>query len=74
MTGAHSSSRAQHAAFDAEATLYVSIPKSCAMGLAFLSPEITSAILEGIHPKELSLARIPKLLPLPWTEHRHLLG
>jgi site-specific DNA recombinase len=42
--------------------------------LAFLSPDATSAILEGRQPAGLSLARIPKLLPLPWTKHRHLLG
>jgi DNA invertase Pin-like site-specific DNA recombinase len=42
--------------------------------LAFLSPDATSAILEGRQPAGLSLARIPKLLPLPRTEHRHLLG
>jgi hypothetical protein len=45
-----------------------------ALRLAFLSPEVTSAILEGGQPAGLSLAQIPKLLPLPWTEHRHLLG
>jgi site-specific DNA recombinase len=45
-----------------------------ALRLAFLSPDITSAILEGRQPKELSLARIPKLLPLSWIEHRRLLG
>jgi hypothetical protein len=42
--------------------------------LAFLSPEVTSAILEGRQPVSLSLARTPKLLPLPWTEHQDLLG
>ena len=42
--------------------------------LAFLSPQATSAILEGSQPAELSLPRIPKLLPLRWTEHRHLLS
>jgi site-specific DNA recombinase len=42
--------------------------------LAFLSPDITSVILEGTQPAGLSLARIPKLLPLPWTEHHRLLG
>jgi site-specific DNA recombinase len=42
--------------------------------LAFLSPEATSAILEGSQPAGLSLARIPKLLPLKWTDHRSLLG
>jgi site-specific DNA recombinase len=45
-----------------------------ALRLAFLAPEITSAVLEGSQPKELSLARIPKLLPLSWAEHRPLLG
>jgi DNA invertase Pin-like site-specific DNA recombinase len=45
-----------------------------ALRLAFLSPEITSAILEGRQPAGLSLARIPKLLPLPWAQHRRLLG
>jgi site-specific DNA recombinase len=45
-----------------------------ALRLAFLSPELTSAILEGRQPAALSLAQIPKLLPLPWTEHRRLLG
>jgi len=44
-----------------------------ALRLAFLSPDITSAILEGRQPAGLSLARIPKLLPLPWTDHRRLL-
>jgi site-specific DNA recombinase len=42
--------------------------------LAFLSPDITSAILEGRQPSGLSLTKIPKLLPLPWTEHQRLLG
>ncbi len=42
--------------------------------LAFLTPEVTSAILDGRQPAGLSLAQIPKTLPLPWTEHRHLLG
>jgi site-specific DNA recombinase len=45
-----------------------------ALRLAFLSPEVTSAILEGSQPAGLALAQIPKLLPLPWTEHRRLLG
>jgi site-specific DNA recombinase len=42
-----------------------------ALRLAFLSPEVTAAITEG---RQLALARIPKLLPLSWTEHRHMLG
>jgi site-specific DNA recombinase len=42
--------------------------------LAFLAPDLTSAILEGRQPAGLSLARILKLLPLSWTEHQRLLG
>jgi site-specific DNA recombinase len=45
-----------------------------ALRLAFLAPEVTSAVLEGRQPKELSLAQVPKLLPLSWIEHRALLG
>jgi DNA invertase Pin-like site-specific DNA recombinase len=45
-----------------------------ALRLAFLSPDVTSAILEARQPAALSLVRIPKLLPLHWTEHRPLLG
>jgi DNA invertase Pin-like site-specific DNA recombinase len=42
--------------------------------LAYLSPEVTSAILEGSQPASLSLARIPKLLSLKWVDHRSLLS
>jgi site-specific DNA recombinase len=45
-----------------------------ALRLAFLSPDVTSAILEGTQAAAISLSRIPKLLPLPWTEHQSLLG
>jgi site-specific DNA recombinase len=45
-----------------------------ALRLAFLSPEVTSAILEGKQPDGLTLPRVPKLLPLSWMEHRRLLG
>jgi site-specific DNA recombinase len=45
-----------------------------ALRLAFLSPEVTSAMLEGRQPIGLTLARIPKLLPLSWIEHRDLFG
>jgi site-specific DNA recombinase len=50
-------------------------PKVVRQGLrlAFLSPEVTSTVLEDKYPG-LSLSRIPKLLPLIWTEQRHLLG
>jgi hypothetical protein len=42
--------------------------------LAFLSSEVVSAILDGSQPASLSLAQIPKLLSLKWTDHRSLLG
>jgi site-specific DNA recombinase len=44
-----------------------------ALRLAFLSPAVTSAILEGSQPAGLSLSQIPKLLPLPWAEHQRML-
>jgi site-specific DNA recombinase len=44
-----------------------------ALRLAFLSPDVTSAVLEGRLPAGFSLAQIPKLLPLPWAAHRRLL-
>jgi site-specific DNA recombinase len=44
-----------------------------ALRLAFLSPDVASAILEGRQAAGLSLARIPKLLALAWTEHQSLL-
>jgi site-specific DNA recombinase len=44
-----------------------------ALRLAFLSPDVTSAIFEG-QLADLSLAQIPKLLPLAWAMQRHLLG
>jgi site-specific DNA recombinase len=43
-----------------------------ALRLAFLSPEVTSAILDG--SAELSPAQIPKLLPSPWAQQRRVLG
>jgi site-specific DNA recombinase len=45
-----------------------------ALRLAFLLPEVTSAILEGKQTAGLTLPRVPKLLPLSWMEHRRLLG
>jgi hypothetical protein len=45
-----------------------------ALRLAFLSPEVTWAILEGRQISGLSLAQIPKLLALPWVEHGRLLA
>jgi site-specific DNA recombinase len=48
-------------------------PKVVRQGLrlAFLSPAVTSAILESHH--DLTLVNIPKLLPLPWHEQRLML-
>jgi site-specific DNA recombinase len=45
-----------------------------ALRLAFLSPDVSSAILGGRHSPRLALARIPKLLSLAWSEHRQLLS
>ena len=45
-----------------------------ALRLAFLSPDVTSAIIDGGQPSGLYLAQIPNLLPLQWTAHRRLLG
>jgi site-specific DNA recombinase len=49
-------------------------PKVVRQGLrlAFLSPEVTSAILEGDRPLELK--QIPKLLPISWHEQRLMLS
>jgi hypothetical protein len=43
-----------------------------ALRLAFLSPDATSAILDGRRSPGLALAIIPKALPLPWKDHRRL--
>jgi site-specific DNA recombinase len=44
--------------------------------LAFLSPEITTAILDGRQPVHLTAARLCRLtdLPLAWSEQHTLLG
>ena len=44
-----------------------------ALRLAFLSPDVTSAIIDARQPSGLSLAQIPKLLHLQWMKHRRLL-
>jgi site-specific DNA recombinase len=44
-----------------------------ALRMAFLSPEVTSAMLEGRQSAGLTLARVPKLLSLSWVEHGRLL-
>jgi site-specific DNA recombinase len=40
-----------------------------ALRLAFLSPRVTSSILEGDQPEWLTLRQIPKRLPLIWATH-----
>jgi hypothetical protein len=45
------------------------------VGLAFLSPELVEAILQGRQPIELTATRLTELdLPLDWTEQRKLLA
>ena len=44
-----------------------------ALRLAFLAPDVTSALLDGRQPAGFSLAQIPRPLPLSWGEHRRLL-
>jgi site-specific DNA recombinase len=42
--------------------------------LAFLAPDITEAILEGSHPRDLTLAKLCQRLPLAWPQQRRTLG
>src|SRR5262249_6118934 len=45
------------------------------VGLAFLSPELVDAILQGRQPVALTATRLTELdLPLDWTEQRKLLS
>ncbi len=45
------------------------------VGLAFLSPELVGAILQGRQPVELTATRLTELdLPLDWTEQHKLLA
>jgi hypothetical protein len=45
------------------------------VGLAFLSPELVDAILQGRQPVDLTATRLTALdLPLGWTEQRKLLA
>jgi ParB-like chromosome segregation protein Spo0J len=45
------------------------------VGLAFLSPQLVEAILQGRQPIELSATRLTELdLPLDWTEQHKLLA
>jgi site-specific DNA recombinase len=65
-----------HQSIEHLAAAYSAHPKVVRQNLrlAFLSPDVTSAILEGRQPVGLSGAQIPKLLALPWIHHRRLLA
>ena len=49
---------------------------SRALPLAFLAPEIVTAILHGNQPVDLTAEKLKRLRPLPdlWTEQKHALG
>lgn len=69
----------QNRKFDSAEALAASVklhPKVVRQELryAFLAPAITEAILTGDRPPALSLARIPKTLPLAWSEQCRSLG
>jgi hypothetical protein len=45
------------------------------VGLAFLSPELVEAILQGRQPVEVTTTRLTEFdLPLDWTEQHKLLA
>jgi DNA invertase Pin-like site-specific DNA recombinase len=56
-----------------EANLHPKVVRQ-ALRLAFLAQGLASAILDGTQPQQMLLGRIPKTLPLAWSEHRRLLG
>ena len=45
------------------------------MGLAYLAPDIVHRLVRGDHPRELTVGRLMKMLPLPldWDEQRVVL-
>jgi DNA invertase Pin-like site-specific DNA recombinase len=45
-----------------------------ALRFAFLAPGAISAIIDGTQPPQIVLGKIPKTLPLVWSEHRDLFG
>jgi site-specific DNA recombinase len=63
----------RYASIESLATAANLHPKVVRQGLrlAFLAPEVTAAALDG--EESIELKQIPKLLPLPWCEHRQLL-
>jgi site-specific DNA recombinase len=42
--------------------------------LAFLSPRIIAAIVDGTAPADLTITSLPKALPYSWTEQERRLG
>jgi hypothetical protein len=42
--------------------------------LAFLSPRIVSALLDGTAPADLTLTKLARALPYSWTEQEHRVG
>lgn len=64
----------QHVARDEQVTAaYIYV----LLRLRWLAPDITSAIVNGQHPQQLSakkLMRVMAHLPTDWTEQRALLG
>lgn len=45
-----------------------------AIRLAFLAPDITTAILDGSQPEHLTLGDLKHIIPLSWPEQRKLVG
>ena len=45
-----------------------------AIPLAFLAPDIVTAILDGRQPQDLKIKRLFKKLPMDWVEQRRVLG
>jgi hypothetical protein len=44
------------------------------MTLAFVSPRIVAAIIEGTVPADLTVSHLAKALPHSWTEQEHSIG
>jgi hypothetical protein len=44
------------------------------MTLAFVSPRIVAAIMEGTLPVDITVSRLAKALPHSWTEQEHSIG
>jgi hypothetical protein len=62
---------------DAATSMRLSTPYYCVLlRLAYLAPDITSAILEGAQPAHLNRQRLARInnLPLDWAGQREMLG